>query len=51
MPDIVQLLKERRSSPWEFGNIEKTLKALGSVRIERKANPRKPKVSKAGRAR
>jgi hypothetical protein len=51
MPDIVQLVKERRSSLREFGTIEKAKKALGGVRIERKAKPRKPKVSKAGRAR
>ena len=51
MPDIVQLLKERRSSLREFGTIEKATKALGGVRIEGKAKRRKPRFSKAARAR
>jgi hypothetical protein len=47
MPDLVQLLKELRSSLRELGRIEKALKALGGVPIGGKAKRRKPKVSAA----
>jgi hypothetical protein len=51
MPDLVQLLKEIRSTLRELGKIEKALNVLCSVPIEGKAKRRKPKVSKAQRAR
>jgi hypothetical protein len=51
MPDIVQLLKEPRSSLREFGHIEKAMKALGRVRIGGKAKRRKPRISAAAKVR
>jgi hypothetical protein len=51
MPDIVQLLKERRSSLRKFGNIEKAKKPLGRVRIEGKAKRRQRQFSPAVNAR
>ena len=38
MPDIVQLVKERRSALREFGKTETAVKALGSVRVGGKRN-------------
>jgi hypothetical protein len=51
VPDLVQLLKEVRSTLRELRKIEKARKALGSVHIRGKAKRRKPKVSAAQRAR
>jgi hypothetical protein len=45
--DIVQLLKEIRSTLRELGKIGNALKAVRSVPIRGKAKRRKPKVSAA----